>query len=393
MTGSNMSGLQLISVVLSAMYRHGVLLSSFLAMAFFISCSSGFPSENELRESSFNVSRAPYSMVIIIHGDGEYQYYNTAGVESSADIVTLQAAQRTAAQNPFGEVFIFHQKPQRNKLVLFPGRDGEWFYYRYGKLVQHAEYSRSSGRSRFEPESELYHRFRLMDQVNVFRMMLYFGHGIPEFDMERYDSSHPERLFSIDDLAAGLKSFQQPTGGFDLLALSTCYGGSPLVISALAPYARYIIASPDNLHLSYFGLEGLEHLELRLNGADLYSFSKTYASHLFDRLQEEVQTTVSIVLYNSEETKVLRDSIQRWYDHSLSAAKFRMLNTSETVRRCDCGDLSGFPIALNTDGVDVWYRPERFGRDKHKKHHSGWECWKIDAHSTELPPPMNSFVQ
>jgi hypothetical protein len=364
-------------------HRHGVRLASFHFTVLFISCSAGFPAEHELSESSFNVSRAPYSMVIIIHGDGEYQYYNAEGVESSADIVTLQAAQRTAEQNPFGEVFIFHQKPQRNWMVIFSGRDGEWFYYRYGRLVQHAEYRRSSGRSRFDPESELYHRFRLKDQVNVFSMIMYFGHEIPEFEMERYDGSHPERLFSIDDLAAGLKKFQQPTGGFDLLALSTCYGGSPFVISALAPYARYIIASPDNLHLSYFDLEGLEHLEQRLNGVDHYAFAKTYARRSFDRLQEEVQTTVSIALYDSDKTKALRDSIQIWYDQSLSAAKIKMLNSWEQVHRCDCADLSGFPMAMNMDGVEVFYRSERFGRDKHKKNHSGWECWKTDTQSSE----------
>ena len=62
----------------------------------------------------------------------------------------------------------------------------------------------------------------------------------------------------------GLKGFTADSARFDLMILSTCFGGTPYTIGALGPFARYIIASPDNLHLSYFDFHSLERLDLNL---------------------------------------------------------------------------------------------------------------------------------
>ena len=75
---------------------------------------------------------ARYSIVCVIHGDGDYLYHDTDGNEYAADEEALAAAKRVAQQNPHAEVFIFHQRPRRHFLFLFPLRDGEFYYYRNG---------------------------------------------------------------------------------------------------------------------------------------------------------------------------------------------------------------------------------------------------------------------
>ena len=52
-----------------------------------------------------------------------------------------------------------------------------------------------------------------------------------------------------------------------------------------------------------------------------------------------------------------------------------------TIRDCQIGAgvrLRGgaFERATMRDGVEVLFRPARFGRARNKQDHSGWECWK-----------------
>ena len=104
---------------------------------------------------------------------------------------------------------------------------------------------------------ELYRRFHAESQRAIVKIFLYSGHEIPEFGGAGYDASVPDRTFTVRDLQSGLQGFTGSSAKFDLLVLSTCFGGTPYTIGALGPYARYIIASPDNLHLSYFDFRAL----------------------------------------------------------------------------------------------------------------------------------------
>ena len=172
---------------------------------FLFSCSSIPLTQRETPLGEESALPLRYSMVFIIHGDGDYLYHDTSGNAHRADEEALAGAIRVAEQNPQAEVFIFHQRPRRHTLLFFPRRDGKFYYYRNGRLLAKESYWRDQGQSRFDPEVELYHRFRAEEQPQLVRLFLYFGHEIPEFDGAGYDASYPDRTFTVDDLADGLK--------------------------------------------------------------------------------------------------------------------------------------------------------------------------------------------
>jgi hypothetical protein len=47
----------------------------------------------------------------------------------------------------------------------------------------------------------------------------------------------------------------------DLVVLSTCLGGTVGTLRTLAPMSRFVIASPESLHLSHMDMSGLQGLE------------------------------------------------------------------------------------------------------------------------------------
>ncbi|MDZ7721541.1 MAG: hypothetical protein U5R06_01635 [candidate division KSB1 bacterium] len=314
-----------------------------------------------------------YSMVFIIHGDGDYLYHDTGGRAHRADEEALFGAISVAVQNPQAEVFIFHQKPKRHTL-LFPRRDGKFYHYRNGRLLAKESYWRDHGSSRFDPEAELYHRFHLGEQSQLVKLFFYFGHEIPEFDRTGYDASYPKKTFEVHELADGLKRMTRDSTKFDLLVLSTCFGGTPHTIAALAPYTRTIVASPGNLHLSYFYLCPFKRLDVGLRDGDVPRFAKNYARQAFELLTEDIQTAVTVAVYDVDRVQEYVQSIDSVYDQTLTTLKGR---NPVSVERCDCAEGPATMQPGMSEGVDVFYRPPRFGRSKHKRNHSGWECYKL----------------
>jgi hypothetical protein len=340
------------------------------------SCSTGVPAERDVPQEPDVASGIRYSIVCIIHGDGDYGYHDTAGGEHAADEEAVAGAQRIAQQNPLAEVFIFHQKSRDHILFLFPRHDGEFLYYRNGRLVVQESYWRDEGLARFDTEAEFYRRFHTADQPRPLNVFLYFGHEIPEAGGEGYDASYPNRPFTVHDLEGGLREFTHNADRFDLLVLSTCFGGTPYTIGALGAYARYIIASPDNLHLSYFDTGMLEHLERTLHDRDVHAFARNFARHAFDRLTKDVQTAVSVAVYDVDRVEKFVRSVHAIYDHTLAAAVSETQASTPVLEHCDCADLPAYVQPEMTDGVEVLFRPARFGRSANKHNHSGWECWK-----------------
>ncbi len=285
------------------------------------SCSANLPVQREAQQAEDGVLPAPYSIVFVIHGDGDYLYHDTSGNEYKADEEALAGAKSVAQQNPHAEVFIFHQRPRRHFLFFFPLHDGEFYYYRNGRLIANELYWRDQEQSPFDPEVELYRRFRADNQREMVSMFLYCGHEIPEFGGAGYDASYPDRTFTVHDLADGLKGFTRDSARFDLMVLSTCFGGTPYTIGALGSFARYIIASPDNLHLSYFDLHSLERLDLSLRDGDVHAFAKRFAQQSFDRLTRDIQTAVSVAVYDVDRVQEFLHSVHGTYDHTLTTLK------------------------------------------------------------------------
>jgi len=315
-----------------------------------------------------------YVVVFIIHGDAGYQFHDTEGNAYRADEEALAAAQRVAEQNSEAEVFIFHEKHRRHFLFLFPRHDGKFYYYRNGRLLARESYWRDHGQSRFDPELGLYNRFHREEEHEPMKFFLYFGHEIPEIDGKGYDASYRSRSFTINDLAYGLERLTCDSSAFDLVVLSTCFNGTPHTVSALAPYTRYIVASPSNLHLSYFDLRPFEALDIGLSDGDVYAFAEDFARQSFDRLIEDIQTEIAISVYDVDRVRKFLYSVNSVYDHALSTLKE---NASTLIEYCDCAEDSAYVRPAMSEGIDVLFRPARFGRSAHKQNHSGWECPKL----------------
>jgi len=313
--------------------------------------------------------------VCIIHGDNDYLYHDTIGREYIADAEVLAEVKKVAQQNPRAEVFIFRQIPRRHFLFFFPLHDGEFSYYRNGLLVAHELYWRDQDHPRFGHEVELYSRFHADNQRERVSMFLYFGHEIPEMEVAGYDASYPDRMFSVHDLADGLKGFTRDSGRFNLFVLATCYGGTPYTVGALGPFARTMIASPGNLHLSYFDLRLLEHLDHRLQDKDVPAFAARFARQAFHRLISGIQTEVSIAVYDVDRVQEFLHSVHKDYDHTLTLWKGETGSSMAANEHCDCADLPAYVMPTMHNGVEIFYRPARFGRSTNKQNHSGWECW------------------
>ena len=311
-----------------------------------------------------------YSLVFLIHGDADYAYHDDLGRTHRADREVLAQAQVVAARNPDSEVFIFHEIPRKHVLFLVPRRDGRAYYYRDGQLLARESYWRDQGPSRFAPELAFYHRLAAAQPASPTRLLFYFGHELPESGGAGYDASCRERRVTIGDLAAAVRDVADG-GKVDLLGLATCFGGTPHTIGALAPYARYIIASPDNLHLSSFDLSPLETLDPGSEDGAVAAFADRFARNAFTRLERGVQTTVSVVVYDTDEVGAFLDAATDVYNRTLALADGRPPLPSE---RCDCGDDPAYARPGMGQGLTVLYRAARFGRLKHKASHSGWEC-------------------
>ena len=117
---------------------------------FLLSCSAGLPAENEFPKFEKDTVSVHYSILFIIHGDNNYLYHDTAGKEYVADEEVLASAKKIAGKNPLAEVFIFHQKPRSHFLFFFPLRDGEFYYYRNGRLLSNELYWRDQEQSNLE---------------------------------------------------------------------------------------------------------------------------------------------------------------------------------------------------------------------------------------------------
>jgi hypothetical protein len=351
------------------------------------SCSAELPVQRVVQQTDMGVQAVSYSIIFIIHGDGDYLYHDTAGQEERADEVALEGATTVALRNPRADVFIFHQLPRERFLFFSLRHDGEFFYYRNGRLIANELYWRDDEQARFGPEVMLYNRFHAQkDQTDVVRIFLYCGHEIPEFGGVGYDESYPDRAFTLCDLQAGLSGFTRDFGKFDLMILATCFGGTPYTINALGSFARTIIASPDNLYLSYFDLHALEQLDHGMHAENISAYAKQFAHRAFEKLAGSIQTSVSVAVYDVDSVQEFVRSVLPVYDSTLTSLQGESQASMLAAEHCDCGDMPAYTVSTMGNGVKVFYRPARFGRSKNKQSHSGWECWKMQE-----PQASSSF--
>lgn len=343
-----------------------VVFALYLFMCGFVS-----PVQSVAISTSLNVIPISYTFVFIIHGDGEYVYHDSNGNAHKADRKAMAGAIKVALRNPHAEVFIYYQRPRGHAFFIFPLRDGAFRYYRHGLLIAEELYWRDQGPSRFDPEAALFHRYHAAEDSLAAKFFLYFGHEIPEIGGAGYDASSPERSFNLKDLSDGLALITRDSRKFDLIVLSTCFGGTPHTIAALAPYTRTIIASPDNLHLSYLDLHQFEYLGIRTGFPDVNEFAKDYSRMAFQRLAANLQTAVTLAVYDVNRIQTYINSVDSLYDHTLAELSGQLPGSIEYY---DCKENSAYVLPGMSEGVYIYYRPPLFGRSKNKQDHSGWQC-------------------
>lgn len=83
------------------------------------SCSANIQVLEESHSALDSLLETKYSIIFIIHGNGDYLYHDNNNNKYEADEETLAEAIRIAKKNSYAEVFIFHQKPCQSFLFFF----------------------------------------------------------------------------------------------------------------------------------------------------------------------------------------------------------------------------------------------------------------------------------
>lgn len=303
-----------------------------------------------------------YTLVYMIHGDANYTYHQN-GQRFKADQEMVHEAKLVARKAKHGEVFIFHQKKERKKLLFFPQKDRVWYHYIGGVLVGTGKYSPETGG--FNREAELYQAKAV--QHSGRKIFMYFGHEIPSKTALVYHRSLPEKPFNTEIFAKDLLKFEDH---FDLLMLSTCNNGNPWMAENVTDKADYMIASPRNLHLSYLDTQKLNLLEEK-PALSTKQLADTLAKQSFDRLSGQLQTLVTVGVYHLKPIGEYITDYAEDYVRYLQHIRQKSLLTDNT----DCNSLELFTTQpIPQKGAHLYVSPPSFGRESSFKTHSVWGC-------------------
>ena len=314
-----------------------------------------------------------YSLIFVIHGDASYLYHDQNGNTKYADRNLVRQAIDVATSLEQSEVFIFHQKPKKRFLLFFTQDKSVFYHYKNGRLFKKGNYAREHGVATFKTEAKhyrdasiRYHKTTPPDSINT--VMLYYGHELPLLPERGYHSSFSEVHFSHKEFASALSNFfPNEKKPIDLLVLSTCRGGNPLVVSALAPLTRFLIASPENLHLSHLDADLLPQA-LADDNRSMFEKSLQFTEQAFQRLEQRTQTVVTVALYDIDEVVSYADSMSKHFYQQVN----RHPETTLHIEYMDCKSDS-----LPLKGVNIFFRAPRFGRSSSKSFHSGWQCMRL----------------
>lgn len=302
-----------------------------------------------------------YSLVSMIHADANYLYHED-GESKKANEEALKESIATAKKAKHGEVFIFHQKPERKAFLFFPKKDRVFYHYKKGVLIEKGNYSPIDGG--LSAEAQIYQTRSLKKDRKEYFM--YFGHEIPTFKDRNYHRSMPDMNFDTDLFSNDLKKF---SSSFDVTILSTCNNGNPHMIDKLQSVSDVVIASPQNLHLSYMSMEKFDLLEKNESIPNLI-FADFFAKHAFKKLSSTVSTMVTITTYWIEKFDEKLPALSKGYEDHLrkTSAKPRFTDN------IDCAKIPLLSSSINSNGIILYYKPPAFGRKANLESHSGWGC-------------------
>lgn len=348
--------------------------------------------------------RTRYSIIYVINGEGSNLYHDEEGRPLFADVQMLDQAKEIAREASETEVFIFYLKPAG----LHQARVKLYYYRNPISKKSVMRYTLHSGRSEeISSWLEFYKKHSLRFQepgVNSRwrSFFFYFGHELQEG--KNPGSQGPMHLFTTDDLADALSCLSADFGvdeyGFDLVIVSACYSGTPGIIGRIIPYARYIIASPEPLHLSHISTEPFKNVgEIEKKGT--FQFVMGAARYAFERLTHMTNTAVTVAVYDSARVIPYIATVEalcmpgkRGNYGGMPPEKIDQsacgpgeegkdftgatIEASGVPEYYDCAENPGFREDVMEKGVTVFYRPPLFGRERGKTEHSGWECIRFN---------------
>ncbi len=335
--------------------------------AFFTGCTQTHQIINSNpNDASANVE---YSVIYYIHGDADYLFHNSDGSRVRADEQVLSTAIDIAKKAVWGEVFIFHQLPQNRFLGLF-SRKSVMLYYKNGELVSQVTYTDKKTPFLIK-EAQLYNKYKFNSAAkNQQKYFLFFGHEIPEHGGDNYSGSLPNIPVNTESFTNGIQHFlSNKNDTFNLVVLSSCNNGTPVMVKHLLPYTDVLLASPQNLHLSYIDSDSLGLLENNPRMSPL-KIADAMANQTFNRLVESIQTTITLSVYDFDKVRKYideLDSLDVQYEVSKHPNVF-----SDNV---DCNQIPLFDAERYSNGVQKWYHPSKFGRKAVTTNiPSGWGC-------------------
>lgn len=318
---------------------------------------------------------AEYSVVIYIHGDGDYLYHADSGEPVRADENALQKAQAIADEAKTGEIVIFHRRPGRSFLGLFPRRTSRMHVYRNGALQTGVAYRQKGDQGRFmKEESELFEQYtETSGGTGNPVYFIYFGHEIPNRPEKGYHRSAPEREWGTTLFADEIETFLSPDQErFNLVALSTCSNGTPEMAVELRPVSQFLLASPQNLHLSHLDLNKLSLLEEDPRyRTDTHLVANALAEDSFSRLSDDVHTAVTLSVYDLD---TLSDSLKLNELNGKVERYKQNQNLNYSRDNIDCAEFLDAEWMTFREGMKTFYRAPRFGSRAGAGSHSGWGC-------------------
>jgi hypothetical protein len=317
--------------------------------------------------SSDNVQ---YSVIYYIHGDADYLYHSSNGTSVQADEKALSTAMDIAEKAKLGEVFIFHQLPQKRFLGLFPRKSSRLYYYRNGYKVREDKYSDKDDPFLMK-EAHLYNAYTSKTaEKNLPAYFLYYGHEIPNDGGKNYHRTLPNIQVNTESFSNGMQHFLLNSNEkFSLVVLSTCDNGTPAMVKNIQPLTHVLLASPQNLHLSYIDSDSLGLLESDPKTLPL-SIAGGMADQTFNRLAERIYTTITLSVYDLDVVGTYVDTL-----NTLNTTYYEALEYPISFEaNVDCVQLPYFDPQRFSPGVKTWYQPARFGRKEMMKTPSGWGC-------------------
>lgn len=349
--------------------KYLLIILSLVTGLIFLGCShtSELTGDN-LQENEKDVD---YSLIYYIHSDSDYLYHTPEGEPIQENSKVLNTVSSIAEEAISGEVFIYYQRPETKFLGLFPLKKSRLYHYKKGQLVNRIKYRHADKKEFFlSTEAKLLKEIRTQNRTDDHQTyFFYFGHEIPPESGKGYHHTLPDIEVNAASFATGIQNFlYSDEDHFNLVVLSTCNNGTANMAELLLPFTDAMLASPQNLHLSHFDTDAITQLE-KVPDPSPIKLARIMADQTYQRLQETIQTTITLALYNLEEVKPYIDTLT-----SLTSANQTSDRSKQFEDNVDCAEIYSFGSEIYRQGVETWYKPARFGRQSGRSTHSGWGC-------------------